>query len=162
MNRIKIIIPGLAAVALSSVYLSCTKDVPNVGVLDPGLSSGATVQVFNATVKSTRNYIYVDGVSVSGAVLNYGAIFPATAIAFNVKAGMRSFLIQDTTPATLQVPITFSQDMAAGKSYTIFTYDTITSVKQATVTNNIVVSFGYYQQASLCKFYLQCNYNTQC
>jgi len=29
--------------------------------------------------------------------------------------------------------------MEAGKSYTIFTYDTITSTKQATVLNNIVV-----------------------
>ncbi|CAN5764616.1 hypothetical protein BH11BAC3_BH11BAC3_21160 [soil metagenome] len=139
MNRIKIIILSLAVVALSPVYISCTKDVPNVGVLDPGLRNGATVQVFNATVKSTRNYIYVDGVPVSGAALNYGAIFPATAFAFNVSAGSRSFLIKDTTPTTLQVPITFTQDMAAGKSYTIFTYDTITSVKQVTVTNNIVV-----------------------
>ncbi|MEO6231454.1 MAG: DUF4397 domain-containing protein [Ferruginibacter sp.] len=139
MNRIKIITLSLAVVALSPVYISCTKDVPNVGVVDPGLSNGATVQVFNATVKSASNYIYVDGVPVSGAVLNYGAIFPATAIAFNVSPGSRSFLIKDTTPTTSQVPLTFTQDVAAGKSYSIFTYDTITSVKQVTVTNDIVI-----------------------
>jgi hypothetical protein len=42
-------------------------------------------------------------------------------------------------PTTKQTPLIFSQNFDAGKSYTIFTYDTITSVKQLTVLNNIVI-----------------------
>jgi hypothetical protein len=76
---------------------------------------------------------------VSGIVLASGGIFPGTAYSFKVNAGSRSFTIKDTLPATTQVPLTFTQTMEAGKSYTIFTYDTITSTKQATVLNNIVV-----------------------
>ncbi len=39
----------------------------------------------------------------------------------------------------MQTPLAFTQNFDAGKSYTIFTYDTITSVKQSTVLNNITV-----------------------
>ncbi len=139
MKLFKIIILSVGVVAVSSLYLSCTKEIPQVGTTDPGLGSAATVQVFNATVKSARNYIYVDGAAVSGAAVAFGGVFPATAYAFKVNAGSRAFSIKDTLPATTQTPLTFTQNMDAGKSYTIFTYDTITSVKQLTVLNNVVI-----------------------
>ena len=139
MKILRIIILSLGVVAVSSVYMSCSREIPQVAPLETNLSSSGIVQVFDATVRSTRNYIYVDGVPVSGIALAYGAIFPATAYGFAVNSGTRTFLIKDTLPATTQVPLTFTENIDLGKSYTIFTYDTITSVKKATVLNNIVV-----------------------
>ena len=129
----------MAVAAIFSFFISCSKETPQVAPIGTTLSNSANVQVFNATVKSTRNYIYVDGVPVSGAALAYGGVFPATAYSFIVNAGSRSFLIKDTLPATTQTPLTFSQNVASGKSYTIFTYDTTISIKQATILNNIVI-----------------------
>src|SRR4051794_35614652 len=88
---------------------SCKREIPQVAVVNPGVSTVATVQVFNATVRSTRNYIYVDNVPVSGAAVAFGGVFPATAYAFMVNAGSRSLLIKDTATVTSQVPLTFSQ-----------------------------------------------------
>jgi len=129
----------LWVLAISAIYMSCTKETPHIATRITDFSNSASVQVFSATVKAARNYIYVDGTPVSGIVLAYGGIFPGTAYSFKVNAGSRSFTIKDTLPATTQAPLTFTQTMEAGKSYTIFTYDTITSTKQATVLNNIVV-----------------------
>jgi hypothetical protein len=139
MKFLKIITLSLGAVAVSSLYLSCTKGNPKVAATETNFSNSTMVQVFDATVKSTRNYIYVDGVSVSGAALAFGGVFPQTAYAFNVKAGLRSFLIRDTLLTSTQVPLTFAENMQVGSSYTIFTYDTITSVKQTTVLNTITI-----------------------
>jgi hypothetical protein len=141
MKISKIIIACVALAATSFLYLSCSRDIPQVAPLDANLGNSATVQIFNATVKATRNYIYVDNVPVSGATLAYGGVFPATAFAFAVTPGTHSILIKDTTtvPVTTQTPLTFSQAFDAGKTYTVFTYDTITSVKQVTVQNTIEV-----------------------
>jgi len=139
MTRLKIFIKSLAAIAMCSLYTSCTKENPQVAATQTNFSNKANVQVFNAAITATNNYVYVDGVPVSGAAVAYGGVFPATAYSFLVDAGSRSFLIKDTMPATTQAPLTFTQNMDGGKSYTIFTYDTITSVKQLTVQNNIVV-----------------------
>lgn len=139
MKILRIIILVIGAVTTSFVYMSCTKEIPQVAATQTDFSNSSNVQVFNGTVKSTGNYIYVDGVPVSGVAVNYGGIFPATAYSFKVSAGSRSILIKDTLPASKQTPITFSQNFDAGKSYTIFTYDTITSVKQTTVLNNVVI-----------------------
>ena len=114
-------------------------NITQIAPTQTGLNSVATVDVINATVKAARNYIYVDGIPVSGATLAYGGIFPATAFAFKVNPGSHSFIIKDTLPTTTQVPLTFTQNLEAGKYYTIFTYDTITSPKQVILANNIVI-----------------------
>jgi hypothetical protein len=97
------------------------------------------VQVFDGTVKSTRNYVYVDGAAISGAGLAAGGVFPATAFAFKVSSGLKAFLIRDTLAATTQVPLAFAESLMPSASYTIFMYDTISSPKQVTITNNIRV-----------------------
>jgi Domain of unknown function (DUF4397) len=139
MKYLKIIIPGLGIIALSCIFLSCDKKTPLLATNVPNLPGSATVQVFSATLKAARNYIYVDGNPVSGATLAYSAVFPATAYSFKIEPGSRTILIKDTLAATTQVPLTFSQNFEAGKSYTIFTYDTITAAKQSTVLNDIVI-----------------------
>jgi hypothetical protein len=110
-----------------------------VAATETNFSNSTFVQVFDATVKSTRNYIYVDAIPVSGAAIAFGGVFPATAFAFKVNSGLRSFLIKDTLASSTQIPLSFAENMQVGSSYTIFTYDTTTSVKQSTVLNNIIV-----------------------
>ena len=139
MKFLKIMILTLGTLTISCLHFSCTKNNPQVTATETNFGNSTFVQVFDATVKSTRNYIYVDGIPVSGAALAFGGVFPGTAFAFKVNAGLRSFLIKDTLSSSTQVPLSFAENMQVGRSYTIFTYDTITSVKQATVLNNITV-----------------------
>ena len=136
LNKIILI---FEAMAVSLLYIACSRETPHIAPAENNISSAGTVQVFNATVKAARNYVYVDNVPVSGIVFAYQGVFPATAYGFKLNPGSRSITIKDTLPATTQAPITFSQNIEAEKSYTIFTYDTVTSTKQVTVTNNVVV-----------------------
>jgi len=136
LRKINII---LWILAVSALYMSCTKETPHIATRVTDFSNSASVQVFSATVKAARNYVYIDGTPVSGIALAYGGVFPGTAYSFKVNAGSRSVTIKDTLPTTTQVPLTFTQTVEAGKSYTIFTYDTITNTKQTTVLNNIVI-----------------------
>jgi len=139
MKSLKLIIFFVGAAAVTSLLNSCTKELPNVAQPITNLSNVANVQVFSATVKATHNYVYVDGTSVSGAAVSYGGVFPGTAYSFVVNPGSRTFLIKDTTSGTAQAPLTFTQNMDAGKSYTIFTYDSISNIQQSTVLNKIVI-----------------------
>jgi hypothetical protein len=139
MKVLKLIIAGVSLMAMSSFYISCNKETPAVANIDKDFSSGATVQVFDATLKSARNFIWVDNTPISGAALAFGGVYPGTAFSFKLPAGSRSFLIKDTLATTTQPALNFTQTLDAGKSYTIFMYDTLTSPKQLTVTNNIVI-----------------------
>lgn len=139
MKPLKLIIIFVGIVTLSSLFGACTKETPNVGQPQTNFTIVANVQVFNATVKAAHNYVYVDGAPVSGAALAYGGVFPGTAYSFIVNPGARNFLIKDTSSVTSQVPLNFTQNMDEGKSYTIFTYDSITNIQQLTVTNNITI-----------------------
>lgn len=138
MKLFKTTILSLAMLSVASLQFSCSKKTPQIAS-SRGVNFTSTVQVFSATVKAARNYVYVDGVPVSGATLAFGGVFPGTAYAFNVGASSHTFLIRDTLPTTTQVPLTFTQTLEVGKDYTVFTYDTITSVKQVTVLNDIVI-----------------------
>ncbi|HET9824358.1 MAG TPA: DUF4397 domain-containing protein, partial [Chitinophagaceae bacterium] len=129
----------LTIAATSFLYISCKRETPQVAAIDTNFSNSATVQVFNATVKSARNYIFVDGSPVSGSGLAFGAVFPASAYAIRLPAGSRSFLIRDTSSTSTQPPLNFTQTLDVGKSYTIFMYDTLTSPKQSAVVNNITI-----------------------
>lgn len=139
MTISRIIKISLLALIISASYISCTKQTPQLASLQTNLGNSSAVEVISATVNASRNYIYVDGSPVSGAALAYAGVFPGTAYAFIVTPGSHTFLIKDTLPATTQTPITFTQATDAGKYYTIFTYDTITSAKQLTVVNKIII-----------------------
>jgi hypothetical protein len=56
-----------------------------------------------------------------------------------VPGGLHSFSIADTLATTTQRPLTFAATLDPGKHYTIFTYDTITAVKQKTVETKIEI-----------------------
>ena len=132
---------GLAGVSL--LYLSCYKKAQElVAPTDISFNNKAQVQVFNATPGSRGNYVYVDGAAVTGAPFSYAATFPSTPSNFAVTAGFRFFLIRDTfnipTPTT-QPPMSFGEVLQSSSYYTIFTYDTLNSIKQKIVTNSISI-----------------------
>ena len=139
MKFLKSIITALSLTGLSAVYISCTKDTPAIATVNNNLKSTATVQVFDAALKTTRNFVYVDNQRISGAAVAFGGVYPGTAFAFDVAAGSRKILIKDTLVTSAQIPLNFTQTLVAGKSYTIFMYDTLPSPKELTVMNNIVV-----------------------
>lgn len=123
--------------------VSCAKTRPEqIAQVDNDVSNKATVQLAIAMVNATRNYVYVDGVPVTGLTLGTGSIFPtaATAIGFTVNGGLRNFVVRDTLPpAGGQIPYGFAENMQVGKHYTVFLYDTITAPKQKTVLDDVVI-----------------------
>jgi hypothetical protein len=140
MKLLKIIIIILWVAPASLLYLSCTKTAPvKLAAVDTDLNNAALVQVVNATVGSTRTYVYVDGNPVTGATLSFGSVFPASGFTFKVTPGLRSFSIRDTLRTSTQVPIIFAENFEAGKKYIIFMYDTTTLAKQITVDNDLVI-----------------------
>ena len=140
MKLINKIIIGSAGVLLTGITLiSCTKSFDTRLTETYGNGNSSNVQFFVATVGAARNYIYVDSKPMNGSALAAGTLFPATGFGFSVPIGMRSFLIRDTLTATTQPQLSFAQNMEIGKSYTIFSYDTVNAAKQKTVETPIII-----------------------
>ena len=140
MKILKIITISLGVVASSFIYISCSKGAPDkISDVDTDFSNKTLAQIIVTTVNATRNYVYVDGVPVTGAPLISGSIFPSSGYGFNINGGVKSFLVKDTLPATTQVPFTFAENFQVSTHQTIFLYDTITTPKQKTVLDNIIV-----------------------
>jgi hypothetical protein len=140
MKLLKLIYINAGIVLFSLCYLSCENDeTVLVADIQTDFSNKAQVQVYNAIVGATRNYVYVDAAAVMGASFAYGGVFPVTPSNFSVKEGLRSFLVRDTATVTTQVPLSFGEVLMGKSYYTIFLYDTITSPKQKTVSNSIVI-----------------------
>ena len=141
--KVTTIITSFSAVIVTALLaISCVKQTgQKTATIQTDFSNKAFVQVFNGTLNSTRNYVYVDGNAVTGAATAYAASFPATSTpaSFTVPAGFRAFLIRDTLGTSTQPPMSFAENFEAGKYYTIFMYDTSTTVKQKTVMNNIII-----------------------
>jgi hypothetical protein len=110
---------------------SCDKEEERTIPEQMDLSSKAIVKVYNATIGSVRNNVYIDNVPVTGTtgVYGYASAFPNTVYGFAVEPGSRTVLIKDTSATTTQLPITFTGNFEAGKVYTIFTYDTLNKAK---------------------------------
>jgi hypothetical protein len=140
MKVTKILTAYGSIVALAVAAISCTKPTgKDVAKEDNNFNNKTLVQVYNATIGSANTQVFVDGNAVTGAALAYGSVFPASALAFRVDAGLRGFSIRNTAAGATQTPIIFTENMELNKQYTIFTYDTSTAAKQITVVNNIVV-----------------------
>ncbi len=140
MKLINKIILGATGLLMTGIALvSCSKSFDSKINATYGNQNSSNVQLFIATVGASRNYLVVDNKPVNGAALVSGSLFPSVGFGFSVPTGMRSFLLRDTLTATTQTPISFAQNMEIGKSYTIFSYDTITATKQKTVETPIVI-----------------------
>lgn len=138
--RLSIIKLAIVPMLVSGLLLqSCKKQKDLVITEQTDFSNSAVAQVFVATVNASRNFVYVDGNPVTGALLTSGTVFPASGPGFKVSPGIKAFLVRDTLTATTQVPLSFAENMQFGKNYTVFMYDTITTPKQKTVQTNIVI-----------------------
>lgn len=130
--KINIAITGFAVAVLSLV--SCSKNPDSKITYNTDFSNKSLIRVFVATVNANRNYVYVDGKQVTGALLTSGSVFPSSGIfAAAIDPGVKSFQVRDTLPTSTQVPLTFAENMSTATNYTIFLYDTITTPKQKTV-----------------------------
>ena len=140
MKFIKAYIPGIALLLFSgSVMVSCTKSFDEKQSQQQDFTNSSIMQVYVATVNASRNFLWVDANRINGASLTTGSIFPTTGYGFNVGGGLRNFLVRDTLSTSTQLPYSFAENLQAGKTYTLFMYDTITSPKQKTVLTNIQV-----------------------
>jgi hypothetical protein len=124
---------------LAMTLVACEKSFDEKISLNSDTPGNTVVQLYMATVGASRNYVYVDGKPQNGAALTSGSVFPTTGYGFMVPSGSRAFLLRDTLSASTQMPLSFANILERGKNYTIFAYDTITSVKQKTVMTNIVI-----------------------
>lgn len=106
-----------------------------------GFENRAMVKFFNGALGTVRNNVYIDDVPMSGraGIVAFNATFPATVAGFAVEPGSRSVLIKDTSLTATQPQITFTHNFEAGKNYTIFTYDTLATVKHKIVETPIVI-----------------------
>jgi hypothetical protein len=139
MKSIRIILAVAVAIIGLQLIQSCKKDAEQKLPEQSDLSNSALIQVYNAVVGSNRNYVYVDAAPVNGATVSYGSAFPSAAYGFAVSTGQHSFILKDTMGTTMQIPLTFTANFEAGKSYTVFAYDTITSPKQIIVPTTIEI-----------------------
>lgn len=141
MKSIVTYITGFIGVIFSGIFFtSCEKSFDEKTVQDRNIGDqSGVVQVYIATVGAARNYVYVDGIPQNGSALSAGSVFPSVGYGFVVPMGQRLFQIRDTLRTTTQLPITFDNVLEWGKNYTIFTFDTITAVKQRTVTTTITI-----------------------
>jgi hypothetical protein len=142
MKLTNIIINCGIIISTSVLAVSCVKDKDKEVALESNdFTDKSFVQLFNATLGSTRNYIYVDGTPVNGASIAYGASFPATSTPANfaVSSGFRAFLIRDTLSTTTQPAMSLAENLQSSTNYTLFTYDTLNAVKNKLVVNNIVI-----------------------
>lgn len=132
---------GIGAVFFAGLlFTACEKTFDEKTTQDRNITDqSGVVQVYIATVGAARNYIYVDGIPQNGAALSAGSVFPAAGYGFVVPMGQRVFQIRDTLRTTTQLPISFDNVLEWGKNYTIFTFDTITAVKQRTVATTISI-----------------------
>ncbi len=138
--KLTTILTTCSAVLITALLaVSCVKKAGlAVALANADYSNKAFVQVYNGTLTSARNYVYVDGLPVTGAALAYGSTFPSTPSSFAITSGYKAFLIRDTLSTTTQPLMSFGENFEANKQYTIFMYDSSTTPKQKTVGNDII------------------------
>jgi hypothetical protein len=130
------------SLAFVSLLAACSKDHGGTARadVDSDFSNKAILQVYNASVNTQRNFLYMDGGRLSGTSMTYtAASYLASGLMYAVPAGLHSFLIKDTLGSSTQPSLAFSQDFQANSRYSMFVYDTMKNIKQITVKDNIVI-----------------------
>jgi hypothetical protein len=145
MNTFKILCGGAAIITGAFFYTGCKKETGKETAIEQlSFNNNSIIQYYNASIPNAatdprRNYLYVDAKPLTGASVTYGSLFPSSSTGAAVLSGFRALLLRDTLSTTTQPQISFGQTFQAGKSYTIFMYDTFTVVKQKTVETNIII-----------------------
>lgn len=121
-------------------FQACSKEFNDPTLRNDDIGGVATVKVFNAAMATQRNNIFVDGVRQMRTAFAYGGAVPAHAgdLGFTLAPGVRNIIIRDTLNTSTQPVLSFAIDAKAGKSYSVFMYDSLTDVKQLNVENNFI------------------------
>ncbi|MBE2229102.1 MAG: DUF4397 domain-containing protein [Chitinophagaceae bacterium] len=139
MKNLNITISVAGLLFSAAVLSGCTKTFDEKVSQQRNFSNSSLLQLYNATVGTSRNYIYVDSKPLNGAAIAYGGIFPGTGYGFAVPIGLKNFLIRDTLSTSTQSQLSFAENLQSGRNYTIFMYDTSTATKQKTVETALVI-----------------------
>lgn len=129
---------GWILLAGALVFTACKKEFNKV-IGDNTDPDKSYFRLYNAALSTTRNYVYVNGVQVTGAAVAYAGLFPSTGHYTAVVPGGNQILIKDTLGTSIQTPVSLSAIFEKGKRYTLFTYDTLTAVKYKLVADDIVI-----------------------
>ena len=140
MKLSKYIASGLA-LGLIVLAVACKKETKFHSVIDEQFPSNAKAQikVINAANNTQRNYVYVDGVNLSGITFADGGSFPANSYYADIYKGVHAVMIKDTLATGPQIPVTVTADYLPQRKYTIFMYDSTKNLKTKLVEDKIVV-----------------------
>jgi hypothetical protein len=136
---------GLIMSSAVVLLMACTKTIKDSTPLVNDFNNLARVQVYNATLSTQRNLVYADGKPLSATPMVYtqttstNAAFTGSGVVYGLPPGTSTFMIRDTSSTATQPPLVFSYTLQGNASYTIFTYDSVNTIKQVTVKNNIVI-----------------------
>ncbi|MBN8685471.1 MAG: hypothetical protein J0M10_00575 [Chitinophagales bacterium] len=136
MKQIVNILPLLLIIVLAT---GCKKNYEQPVDANYSYADKSIVQLYNATLSTTRNNLYINSTQINGTPLSYGSLFPSNAYGFSSPIGLASFLIRDTLSTSTQPQLSFAQNLQGGKNYTIFMYDTMSAVKQKTIETPVVI-----------------------
>lgn len=126
--------------------MSCTKRyLDREAVYNDDFNNLAQVQVYNAALNTQRNIVFMDGKRLSGTPMVYtqttttNATYSGSGLTYAITPGLHALLIRDTLNTSTQPLLSFPGNFDAKKSYTIFTYDSINTVKQKTVETDLTI-----------------------
>lgn len=102
-------------------------------------SNKGFIKVYNATIASPVNRVYVDDNVVANgtnAYLGFTNLFPATTAYGAFDPGARKVTIKDTA-AVPKLNTSVTVNVEAGKNYTVFMYDSLNTVKTKVATDDL-------------------------
>ncbi len=125
-------------------FHGCSKEFNDPTLRNDDLGGMATVKVYNFAMGTVRNNVFIDGVRQMRTAFAYAANSPAHSgdLGFALNPGVRSIIIRDTLATSTQPVLNFSIDAKAGKSYSVFMYDTLATSKQIFTENNFTLPTG--------------------
>ena len=101
------------------------------------LDTTALIKVYNATINSPVTNVFVNDKKVTGAVIGYTGLFPATAAYAAVKPGPTTIRIADTAKTNPRLLHTINTTLDMAKYYSVLLYDTVTKSKVMVVEDQI-------------------------
>ena len=133
---------------LGVVIVSCNKDIKDQAPYNAISNSSyySYVKVVNATVGAARNYVYCPNVptALTGATFAYGGTAPGvsgtTSISYNyfaIAPGPTTIYVKDTLSTSTQPSLQIAKTLTQGAFYSVFTYDTTTTIQYSWVQDNL-------------------------
>lgn len=103
------------------------------------LSNKGFLKIINVTNGSPVANVYVNSTKLTGAVFGFAGSFPASTTYSVLDPGTKSVNIKDTLSVT-KINLTMDINLAVGKYYTAFVYDTLATAKYKVVEDAINIT----------------------